>query len=429
MIKGFTMRKILLLASAISFCGNSYASAFQLWGLDASSIGNDHADRAVITNASTSYYNPAGLIQIKNQQFVMGLAPSMTDIRFHGTQAVNTLANTSPQPVSVQGGSYRTYPFLHYAAPIADTIVFGLSIVEPFGFKTNYGNTTLARYTSTLDTLDVYDFTPSLSFSYGDKFSWGVGIDCERLKGEFDYSTTAAGQTIDTVSTNSGNDWAYGYHLGILYRFSPQSRVGLSYHSSVTHKLSGTSKFIGSLASGIQTANFKSEITLPATTTLSGFHQLNSHWDIMGNVSFTQWTATSNLNLKNIVGLQGGALTQLQVPIIQSYQNTWNFSIGTHYHVNDKLLLRAGIGYDESPTSNHYRNLILPDSDQIAMAIGTFIQATENMGFNVGWTHLFYMNTRINHVSQAAGDQIATTNGTVKQGADIFGLDMKWDIL
>jgi len=433
MAKQFTLRKVILFLSAAGICSYSYASGFQVWGLDAASIGNYHAERAAITeDASASYYNPAGLVAIKNQQFVAGIAPTMADLRFRGTEAANTLANSGPRPVSAQGGSFKLFPFGHYAAPISDQFVFGLSAVEPFGFKTDYGNNTLLRYSSTFNNLDVYDLSPALAIAFTDKFSLGFGLDCERLTGEFDYSTTALGQANDTVSTNSGNNWAYGYHIGALYQFTPKTRVGISYQSQVVHRLSGTSKFVGVLAGsgGIFDTNVKMRMVLPPTTTISAFHAFNAPWDIMGSLSLTQWTVTNSTVLNNVGGIQDGVLSNhLQVPLIQGYQNTWNWSVGTNYHVNEKILFRAGVGYDQAPISSSNRDVKLPNANQVAVALGTHIQATNTMGFDIGWTHIFAANARINNYAQQAGDQIATTNGTAYQDTDVYGLQMKWDIL
>ena len=72
MAKKFYAKRLFLFMSAagfISFTHQASASAFQLWEQDSATIGNYHAGRsAEAPDASTSYYNPAGLVRIKNQQ-------------------------------------------------------------------------------------------------------------------------------------------------------------------------------------------------------------------------------------------------------------------------------------------------------------------------------------------------------------------------
>lgn len=430
MIKRSSLKKLMLFLSISSTCSYSYAGTFQQWGLDAISIGNYHAERAAITeDASTAYYNPAGLIAIKNQEMIGGIAPTMTDLRFRGSESVNTLPITGPQTVSAQGGSYKLYPFLHYAAPLNDYFVFGFSIVQPFGYKTNYGNSTLIRYSSSLNTFDVYDFTPSLGIAFTSQFSLGLGFDFERLSSEFDYYTSAPGQVTDTVSTNSGNDWACGYHLGALYQFTSKTRVGIAYQSQLSHRLSGTSQYNGPLAGGVQLSSLRMRMMLPPTTTLSAFHSFNSQWDLMASASLTQWTVTNNTVLNNVSGISSAGLTNhLQVPLVQGYRNSWNYGVGANYHINDTVTLRTGIGYDETPTTNASRNVQIPDSNKVAVAFGAHIQATNTMGFDAGWTHLFYSDVNVNY-AQSAGIQTATSNGSIQQNTDVYGIQAKWDIL
>src|SRR5688572_13402266 len=95
------MRKLksweFLLASNILglFSSVAFASGFQLWEQDAASIGNYHAGIAAeAADASTAFYNPAGLVRIPNQQFVLGTDVILPSIKYTGTVNVNTLGNT-----------------------------------------------------------------------------------------------------------------------------------------------------------------------------------------------------------------------------------------------------------------------------------------------------------------------------------------------
>lgn len=441
MAKRFNFRRLFLLMSAAGLIGSSdvaMAAAFQLWEQDAASIGNYHAGiAATADDASTSFYNPAGLVRIKNQQFVVGADPVVTSFLYRGSVQVNTIAVADPQTVTAQGGGFNLVPFGHYAAPLSDSVVFGMSVVVPFGLKTDWGDETPVRYAALLSSLKVVDFTPSLGIAITDKFSVGFGFDFENLRGEFNQTATASAfvNDFDTVSNNSGSDTAYGYHLGALYQFSPQTRVGLAFHSQVVHHLKGTSTFDGALANdgngGSQsTDQLNANVTLPAVTSLSLFHSVNPTWDVMGSISYIKWNVLQNLVLNNTAGILNGESTNtLPIVIRENYHNTFNYSVGANYHVNEKFMVRTGVGYDQSPSCDRYRNLQLPDSDRIAVGLGAHYQATKTIGFDVGWTHVFGMNTRINNLSQTVGDETVVTNGSVQSNADVYGLQMKWDIL
>jgi long-chain fatty acid transport protein len=449
MAKRFTFRKILLLMSATGLVGfNQYANAaaFQLWEQDGASIGNYHAGRAASAeDASIAFYNPAGLVRIKNQQIVLGVDPIVTDIRFHGTIDVNTagLGSSGPATAASQGGGLNFVPSFNYAAPISDRFVFGFSLVGPFGLKTDYGTSAATRYAATLTSLQVVDYSPSLGVAITPKLSVGAGFDIQRANAEFDLVAgnslldTIFGSSQDTAGQNTGADHAYGYHAGVMYQFTPQTRLGLAYNSKVTHILHGSSHFAGPLANdgttgpaGVQLApSLRTKIDLPPTTTLSLFHSVNPAWDVMGTLIYTKWDVIQNLVLTGVAAITGGnSSNNVTVTIPQNYKNTWNYSVGTNYHVNEKWMLRAGVGFDQTPSNDKDRNLQLPDSNRLALALGTHFQPTKTIGLDVGWTHLIAMNTRINN-TVVVGDQSSTVVGSVDGGADVYGLQLRWDIL
>lgn len=438
MTRQLVLRRLVFLMSAagiMSFHQSAMAAAFQLWEQDGASIGNYHAGRAAIAeDASTSYYNPAGLIRIKNQQVVFGADPILTDFRYKGTVKVDTLNDPTPQPVTAQGGGFNLIPFGHYASPICDCVVFGLSVDVPFGLQTNYGSNTILRYAATLTSLQVIDVSPNLGIALNDKFSIGFGVDWQHLNAEFDQTATFGDQTFDTYSRNTGTSEAWGYHLGALYQFTPQTRVGLSYHSKVSHRVMGKSAFVGpianDLAGGTQASeNLRAATTLPATTTLSAFHSLNCLWDIMGSVSYTQWNVFHDLILQNVAGILNLESTNtLPVIVHQNYHNSWSYAVGANYHPCQRWIIRTGLGFDQTPSTNQYRNVQLPDTNRIGVALGTHYQATRTLGFDISWAHVFGMNTRIHNLTQTTGDENVTTNGSVKAGADVYGFQVRWDL-
>jgi long-chain fatty acid transport protein len=253
------------------------------------------------------------------------------------------------------------------------------------------------------------------------------------MYGEFDQTGTLGGM-FDTPSVNKANDTAYGYHAGVMYEFTPETRMGLSYHSQVVHHLSGTSRFVGELANlfnngPIVSSRATVNVTLPPYTALSVYSRVQPKVAVMGSVIYTQWSSFQNLIFNDVAGLNPDPSTTIQVSIPEHYRNTWNFSLGADYYVTDQITLRGGLGYDETPVRNKYRHVQLPDNNRYIIALGGHYQATKAIGLDLGWQHLFMQEARINPPPQAAGVQVVTTNGTVNGGADVFGAQLTWDIV
>lgn len=448
----FAVKRLLNLMCVIGVCGlstNAMAAAFQLYEQDGASVGDYHAGRAAqANNASIAFYNPAGMTQIHNQQFVIGDVGVMSDLKFSGNVSVNTLALGAPQTVTAQGGAFTQIPDLFYVAPINDRFSVGLSIVAPFGLKTIWGRNTALRYAATATQLNVIDIGPSLAFNITKKISIGAGFDWQRMGAEFDQDATLLGMS--STGINKAYSTAYGYHAGALWQFLPAGRVGIAYNSQIVHHVRGSSKLFGpatdfvtslpingGVPTSIVSQSANAHITLPPYTTLSGFYQLNDQWSVMATTIFTQWSTFRNLDLNNIAAVVTDPVTGLPVPtnsydlsLQEDYRNSWNFSIGSEYKATEKATLRGGLGYDESPVKNTFRDIRVPDGGRYAVALGGHYQATKALGFDLGWTHLFVIGSQnVTPPPLVVGAQTTLTNGTVQAGADIFGAQFTWDFV
>jgi long-chain fatty acid transport protein len=412
------------------------ASAFQLWEQDGASVGNYHAGYAAEANdASTAFYNPAGITRIKNQQLVISADSVMTDFKYQGTIGVNTILAGAPRPVTAQGGNYSLVPALHYVAPLNDWMGFGFSVDVPFGLKTTYGRKTILQYAATTTAATVVDISPSLGFKIFKKASLGFGLDIQRMYAQFDQVGGLSLPTLNAEGLNKANDTGYGGHFGVLYEFSSKTRMGLSYHTQVVHHLNGSSSFVGPLAIAFSdngksySSHAYTNITLPAYTALSGYKQISNRVAIMASAIYTQWNIFKNLSVRGVSGVAGlDESTNITVTVPEYYRNTWNLTVGADYFATDKIIVRGGAGYDQTPVQSRFRNVTLPDNNRVAVALGGHYQSTKELGFDLGWTHFFVNQANINPPPQKNGDQIVVTNGVSKGGADVLAAQVTWDM-
>lgn len=459
----FVKRRLITVFSTLGIISAStqvLASGFQLWEQDGASVGNYHAGYAAeASNASTAFYNPAGLTRIKNQQLVVGASGIRTHIKYVGDVGVTersvTLAGIRPvtvnfTSVTAPAGTFSVVPNLQYAAPIGEQYAFGFSVDAPFGLKTNYGRTTPVRYAATLSSITVVDISPSLAMKVTDKISGGIGLNIQRSYAELNSvaglispnpfsSPRFINTSFDTLSKNKANGTGYGFTLGLLYEFTPCTRAGISYHSQVVHHLSGSSKFTGNIANvlnggPIVSSRAIANVKLPPYTALSIFNQFSPQWAVMGSVIYTQWNTFRNLSLDNIAGAVDAVplaapSTNINVNIPERYRNTYNISLGGNYYYSDCIILRTGLGYDRSPVSDVYRNVQLPDNNRYSLGLGAHYQATKNIGFDASWLHVFFAgDATVNPPPQVTGAATVSTNGYANGSADVISGQVVWDI-
>ncbi len=428
--------------SLLGVANLAQATGFQLYEQDAAQLGDYHAGAAAEANsASIGWYNPAGLTMIKKQEITTGVTAITLDMPYKGTVQVSTInpAPFSPYHVDINGSSGVNWvPNFHYATPINNRWAFGFDITAPFGLKTNYGNNSALRYAATKTAVQVIDVSPDIAYQVNKVISVGFGLDAQYMHATFDQYAGLAGVTPsqnDTQSLNSGDDWGFGYHAGILFQFTKHTRLGMSYHSPVHHNLRGHSKFIGPLAvfppgsadSELVSKDLKSSVTLPGYGLVSLFHEINNKWAVMGSVMYTWWNSFENMKLENVAAIDSNYLPSKNVTIniFENYRSTWNFALGVHYKPTQKITLKAGLGYDQSPTRRLQRNVQLPGSDRYAAALGVHYQFLKDMGVDVGYMHLFPDTAKINNVQQVSIETV-TTQGSVKGSANLYGVQFTW---
>lgn len=423
----------------------AFASAYQVneYFNSAVSAGDAGAGGAALANdASTTYSNPAGLMRIHNPQLVVVGSLLMARPHFTGSSTWSSVSPLVPPPLTTYtetgtaSGAYTTpIPALHFATCLTPGWRFGLSMMAPFGLGTVYDDDSVLRYNSTKTELVVVDLTPALAYEINNQWSIGAGVDINRAS--LTYKAMAGVPSLsalglppisqDTLSSNSARGWGYGGHVGILWQAFSCTRLGLTYHSRSSIDMNGTSKLSGPLLGGgaISTDNFKTTVVLPPFTTLSAYQDINDMWAIDGSINYTQWSNVNNgtQSFYNVL-----APNPVTVTYPWHYRNTWMAALGTVVKANCQWTFRGGVHYDQSPIRNNERFDFLPDNDRYGLAVGAHYQFTKQMGFDVGWTHLWVKDASIS-APIVVGTQTATPNGTYRTHADIVSGQMTIDFI
>ena len=471
-----TMANLAVLAMMTSQA--AHAGSFSLYTeSSAAAMGNYGAGIAAEgADASIGWYNPAGLVLIKDQQVLLGGVGVFPSVQLTGSSTYTSLIpfpNIPPQSYvqsfsGLQGGENALVPSLHYALPLGERAAFGLSIVSPFGLSTNYSESSPVRYAATRSQFETVDVSPELGGKLTDHFSVGLGLDLEYARVKFNrmigspafLQFAAVGlnepvtpATLDSASNNSGDSFAVGFHAGAMYMFdNNHTRIGVNYQSAISHQFTGKSQLTGrladptldlfTLATGNPNAQFTSNalysnyIDLPQIVTLSGYQDINAKLAILGSVVYSGWSSFKTITLNNVaVGMANPSgdgtfiQTTLNSTTLEDYRNTWRFALGANYHVNQQWMMRVGGGYDQTPTVTAERDVRLPDSDRWALSIGAHYQMRPNLGFDAGYTYLFAANNAVVKNTQAIGaTSTYNVNAIAKSNIQLVGLQVVWTI-
>ena len=171
-----------------------------------------------------------------------------------------------------------------------------------------------------------------------------------------------------------------GYNLGLLYQATDSTRVGVAYRSAIDHKLKGDIKFYGGPGVGYPNQNVSAKLKTPELLTLGIHHDINDKWSVMAEAQKTYW---SNFQELKIVGDNGFTSTTHE-----GWKDSWFYSIGASYQVNDQWKIRGGLAFDQTPMNDSTRTPRIPDSDRYWISGGVEYKHTEKLTLNAGYTYI-----------------------------------------
>ncbi|MHB0776867.1 OmpP1/FadL family transporter [Halomonas sp. WWR20] len=403
----------LTLAIALAssgFTGQALAGAFQLNEQSVSGQGSAFAGRTSnVTDATIVFGNPAGMSFLDRAQLSAGATylDVNTDIKnASGAQpAVTGMGASGPTVglVQTQGSNDgdmvpgTAVPFGYYVHPINERMTFGFGVYAPFGQITDYESDFQGRYMGSNTEIAVITAQPTLSYRFNDQFAVGVGVTYNMMEGQLDSRTpnplnpTSAG---DGSVKIDGDDEAWGYNVGLIYRPVPSTTLGLTYRSKVDYELEGDADFnsvYGMPAASISTSG-SLDLTLPETVDLSITHQLDDRWTVMAGAAFVRWSRFDKLVVENEV---------MPIEEAQSYENAWQFAVGAAYQLNPQWVLRSGLAVDESPIPDHARTVRVPSTDRTAVSFGAGWTPMPDMTIDLAYTYLWEDTASVEQVSDS----------------------------
>ncbi len=415
---------------------SSYAGAFALNEQSASGLGNAFAGRAAIAeDVSTSFYNPAGLTLFHTHQVVASLNspfPAIDAKMRSATRAFAGVPLLTGNPKD-DAGAYVPIPAAHIGGPLHKNWAYGLSVTAPFGLKTEYDKTSRFRYFGTLSELKVIDFNPNLAYRVDSKWSVGAGVSVQ-------YAKAILARQIDNFpiwpcgpdgsAKNTADGYGFGYNFGVLFKPTTATRMGFAFRSKVKQDVEGHLKVkninpvFALPATGLVNQKAKATVTLPEVASVSAFQSLTPEWDIMGDVTFTNWHRFKKLVIKY-------PDTNLAQSIVEEkFKNTFKVSLGANYRYNHALLWKFGTAYDASPVENKHRNLRIPDADRYWLSTGFKYMFSKRANLDVGYSHLFFKSASINEQPIVSNPLFshAMANARVKSGINLVGVQLTYNL-
>jgi long-chain fatty acid transport protein len=390
---------------------NAHASAFQLKENSAEGLGRSFAGSAAAPgDCSVIVNNPAAMSEIKGGCFQADVTAINFSTKFHGG-GEDFLGRPLTGGDGGQGGLTQPVPAMYFAHSIDEQFALGAAITVPFGFETEFNDGWVGRYEALKSKLQSPALTFAGSWKVSDEFSIGASFVAQRTSAELtqaiDFGTILAGPTngallpqeADGFGSLKGDDWGYGFGLGVLWKATPNDNFGFNFRSQIDHTIDGDGKFlvpsnIAPLLGGAFTNSpGKADFDTPAFATVSWWHTVDERISFGADLGYTHWSSFDKL----VVNYSNPA----QPPSVSifDWKDAWFGSLGGDYRLDQNWTLRAGVAYDETPTKDSTRTPRIPDGNRTWLSFGVGYKVSEDLKFEAGYVHLWVDDGDINHLS------------------------------
>lgn len=389
-----TLQKSIL-ATAISLVAlNAHSASFQLNETSASGLGRAFAGDAVIADdAAVLARNPAAMALFDKSTFSLVATYVDPGVDIKGVDAPDMLGADFDVSKLDQNGVVPSaiIPAMYFINPINEKFAYGVGINANFGLKSEYNNDYAAGTIGGKTDLKTINANVSGSYRVNDNISIGLGLNVVYGEAELirhagsvledGVSIPGVGVVVPPVPTTaevinmSGDDFGYGWNIGVVYEINENHRFAATYRSKVELAFEGDYTGLGS-----PTELGSLTIDMPAGAEVSAFHQFTPQWAVHYSIMYTQWSSFEKLEA--YVG------DEVVFEKQENFEDTYRFALGATYDVNQSLKLRVGIAYDQSASVEDYRSISIPDSDRLWYSAGATYKLSDNESIDFGISYI-----------------------------------------
>ena len=404
------MKKILFAICLLSAAVTANAGGFQVNTQGQKALGMGGAFTAYNKDASAVYYNPGAVAMLDSGRFIsIGSTFVMSRTAFRST-ATEQIAEMETQ---------KMFPsYLYVSLPVAGKLSAGLSINSPYGIHTKWDDNWEGRAVVQEMSLQTYYVQPTLSYRISNTFSVGAGLVygwsdllVRRQIGEFNGNAKFESQA-------SG----FGFNAGIFGKIQDEISFGITYRSGIKlNQNKGEATFTNIPAfhgSTYSNQTTQSELNLPSTLSVGFSNRINSKVVASFEFNLTGWSTYDSLNF---------TFENTETPDVRAgrrYEDAMAFRVGVDYTRNEKLTLRAGAYFDESPIRDEFVTPDIPDGTRLGLTAGLSYKLSDRFELDAAYVYENISERRAK--ANEFNPQISNIGGAFRSNTHGIGLGLNY---
>jgi long-chain fatty acid transport protein len=343
------------------------------------SLGTANAGaQAWADNASTAFFNPAGMTRIDGKELMVGGGLINVDAKFDQ-------ASDTPVPGGNGGQAGSLAPLINafYVHSFSDDLKFGFDMLSTSAAVLDYDNNWAGRYQCQKVSIFTITLHPSLAYRVNDWFSIGGGVGFIYGDLELEVAIPPPPGPGDGKATIDGDDLEHSYNLSAMFELSDRTRIGVVYWSEVNFNFEGD---VSLQPVGVQ-VDVDTSLPLVQWAKTGIYHEFNDRFALLGSVGWEDWSRMENVNLST---------SNVSADLPKNWKDTYSFAGGVHYRLSKPWLLQFGIAYDTSPVDAEDRTADMPIDRQIRYNIGTQYEKSETLTIGCAFEYADLGDAEIN---------------------------------
>ena len=411
------MKKIISLLAVGLAASSIYAGGYRVALQGQKALAMGHTGVAVVNSAELAFFNPSGLVFLENKLNISaGVTAISSNVKY---QNINTGATAeTDNPLSTPINLYASYA-------INDWLSAAIAVYTPYGSSVEYPNDWAGSdLVETISLSSIY-INPVLSVKLTPEFSIGGGpiyaigsVELERNIGNAENVTTGERAGIELSKTDDINNW--GWVISTMFKPSEKVTLGASYRS----KIELTAKEGDVTYNNItlpEPTTFTASLPLPAELTFGFSVQATEKLLLAAEFNRQYWSAYESLDFdfSNPDSTDSSNL--------RDYQNATTWRIGAQYDLNEKLTLRGGYYFDETPVRSGLYSPETPRNDAHGFTTGLTYNINDHLAIDASFLYLYFDEVDESYDADPT-DTIDAFSGTYKSNAIIGGLGITYKL-
>lgn len=384
------MRKLVVVLCLLLMPVQALASGYAVyeWSARGNALGGAMVARD--PDPSAVAYNPAAITDLPGGQVQVGVS------------AIAPTAKMEPkdQRLGTTNFSDRVWPLpsAYYTQQLSDNYWFGFGVFSRVGLGTDYDDkrSWAGRYNNTHASIQSVTLNPNLAMKFNDQFSMAVGLEATYLR--FMYDSVLPNNNLQEIDADG---WAYGINLGARYKPTDWLAFGISWRSETQLTVKGDVDFTAwGTSPALASRGVGGTEPIPESITfgvmVKPIDRLSLEFDAMR----TRWSAYKTL----VIDYESPLFPNYPASVSsdKNWKDTWRFQFGAEYALTDRVDLRAGYVYDQSPVNDTYEDFAVPCSDRQIVSAGIGWKVDESWVVDAFYGYL-WMDDRTYEARPKAG--------------------------